>query len=49
MLGELQRRLGATAGLILVDPAGRLGVAHTTAAMASAYRTAASGATVVAG
>jgi beta-aspartyl-peptidase (threonine type) len=38
-LDELARRLGATAGLILVDPAGRLGIAHTTEAMAAAYRT----------
>ena len=49
ILGELRQRLGETAGVILVDPAGRLGIAHTTASMASAYRTKASGATVVAG
>jgi beta-aspartyl-peptidase (threonine type) len=38
-LAGLRRRLGADAGLILVDPAGRVGIAHTTAAMDAAYRT----------
>ena len=49
ILAELRQRLGATAGVLLVDSTGRLGIAHTTAAMASAYRTTASGRTVVAG
>jgi beta-aspartyl-peptidase (threonine type) len=40
-LAELGRRLGVSAGLILIDPAGRIGSAHTTAAMPVAYRTAA--------
>jgi len=38
-LAALAARLAARAGLILVDPAGRVGVAHTSAAMESAYRT----------
>jgi beta-aspartyl-peptidase (threonine type) len=37
-LAELQRRVGAEAGVILVDPAGRIGVAHTTPAMPVAFR-----------
>jgi len=37
-LDELQGRLGMTAGLILVDRAGRVAVAHTTEAMAAASR-----------
>ena len=37
-LAELQQRLGAVAGLILVDAAGRVGLAHTTEAMAGAWR-----------
>jgi beta-aspartyl-peptidase (threonine type) len=39
-LAELERRLGAQAGLILIDPLGRIGIAHTTPAMPAAYRTA---------
>jgi beta-aspartyl-peptidase (threonine type) len=35
----LHRRLGADAGLILIDPHGRVGIAHTTSAMPAAYRT----------
>ncbi len=46
-LAELQRRLGVTAGLILVDPAGRVGTSRTTDAMAAAWRTLASGRTIV--
>jgi beta-aspartyl-peptidase (threonine type) len=37
-LDELRRRLGMTAGLILVDRAGRVAAAHTTEAMAAAWR-----------
>jgi beta-aspartyl-peptidase (threonine type) len=46
-LAELRRRVGATAGLILVDPAGRVGAAYTTAAMEWGYRTDADRAPVV--
>ena len=38
-LAELRRRLGAEAGLILVDARGRIGVAHTTPTMPVAWRT----------
>ena len=38
-LVELDRRVGATAGLILVDPRGRIGIAHTTRSMPAAWRT----------
>jgi len=38
-LAVLRDRLGARAGLILVDAAGRLGIAHTTEAMPAAWRT----------
>ena len=48
-LDELARRLGATAGLILVDPAGRVGIAYSTEAMAAAYRTEATRRTVIVG
>jgi beta-aspartyl-peptidase (threonine type) len=37
-LADLQRRLGVAAGVILLDPAGRLGIAHTTEAMVAAWR-----------
>jgi beta-aspartyl-peptidase (threonine type) len=37
-LDTLTRRLGAEAGLILLDATGRIGIAHTTPAMAAAYR-----------
>ncbi len=37
-LGMLAERLGARAGLIVVDRAGRVGIAHTTAAMPVAFR-----------
>ncbi len=37
-LAEFERRLGAAAGLVLIDPAGRIGIAHTTEAMAAAWR-----------
>jgi beta-aspartyl-peptidase (threonine type) len=37
-LAVLGTRIGATAGIILVDPRGRIGVAHTTAAMPAAWR-----------
>jgi L-asparaginase / beta-aspartyl-peptidase len=37
-LATLERRLGAQAGLILVDPRGRVGVAWTTPTMAAAWR-----------
>jgi beta-aspartyl-peptidase (threonine type) len=49
ILGQLERRLDEMAGLILVDPAGRLGIAYSTDTMASAYRTSASGVATVAG
>ena len=38
-LATFERRLGAQAGVILVDPQGRIGVAHTTASMPAAWRT----------
>jgi beta-aspartyl-peptidase (threonine type) len=37
-LAVLGARVGATAGIILVDPHGRIGLAHTTAAMPAAWR-----------
>jgi beta-aspartyl-peptidase (threonine type) len=37
-LATLAARVGATAGLILVDRDGRIGVAHTTPAMPTASR-----------
>jgi beta-aspartyl-peptidase (threonine type) len=46
-LALLARRTGADAGLVLVDPAGHVGLAHTTAAMPGAYRTDESGRVVV--
>jgi L-asparaginase / beta-aspartyl-peptidase len=46
-LGSLSERTGAAAGLLLIDPAGRLGVAHTSEAMAAAYRSARDHAIVV--
>jgi beta-aspartyl-peptidase (threonine type) len=48
-LGEMLVRLGAEAGLVLVDPAGRVGIAHSTPAMAAAYRTDAADRTFVLG
>ena len=48
-LSELVVRLGAEAGLVLVDPSGRIGIAHSTPAMAAAYRTDASERTFVLG
>src|SRR5438132_8625369 len=48
-LAELERRLGAAAGLVLIDPAGRIGIAHTTEAMAAAWRSEESGGTVLVG
>jgi isoaspartyl peptidase/L-asparaginase-like protein (Ntn-hydrolase superfamily) len=39
-LDDLAMRTGALAGLVLVDAAGRIGAAHTTATMAAAYRSA---------
>jgi beta-aspartyl-peptidase (threonine type) len=46
-LAALAQRLRARAGLIVVDGAGRVGVAHTTETMASAWRTDATGGTIV--
>ena len=46
-LAELELRLGVAAGLILIDAAGRVGIAHSTEAMVAAYRTADGGRTVV--
>ena len=37
-LAILQRRLGAAAGIVLLDPRGDVGVAHTTESMPAAYR-----------
>lgn len=37
-LATLRERVGATAGIVLVDHAGRVGLAHTTAAMPAAFR-----------
>jgi len=37
-LATLRTRVAATAGIILVDPRGRIGIAHTTAAMPAAWR-----------
>jgi len=48
-LAELERRLGAAAGLVLIEPAGRIGIAHTTEAMAAAWRSEESGGTVLVG
>ena len=48
-LAELARRLGAAAGLILVDVAGRVGIAHTTEAMAAAWRSDETGRTLLVG
>jgi len=48
-LAELARRLGAAAGLILVDAAGRVGIAHTTEAMAAAWRSDETGRTLLVG
>jgi beta-aspartyl-peptidase (threonine type) len=48
-LAELVARLGAEVGLVLVDPRGRVGIAHTTPAMAAAYRTEAADRTFVVG
>ena len=48
-LVELERRLGAAAGLILVDVAGRVGIAHTTEAMAAAWRSDETGRTLLVG
>jgi L-asparaginase / beta-aspartyl-peptidase len=47
-LATLERRVGADAGLILVDPLGRHGIAYTTPAMPAAWRSSASAAAVVA-
>jgi len=38
-LGDLEQRVAARAGIILLDPMGRIGIAHTTEAMVAAYRT----------
>ena len=48
-LAELARRLGAAAGLILVDVAGRVGIAHTTEAMAATWRSEETGRTLLVG
>ena len=39
-LATLEQRVGARAGLILLDPHGRIGIAHTTEAMPTAHRVA---------
>ena len=38
-LDELERRLGARAGLILIDPSGRIATAHMTESMPTAWQT----------
>jgi len=48
-LAELERRLGAAAGLVLIDPAGRIGIAHSTEAMAAAWRSEENGRTLLVG
>jgi isoaspartyl peptidase/L-asparaginase-like protein (Ntn-hydrolase superfamily) len=48
-LDSLGRRLATRAGLILIDTNGRVGIAHTTEAMAAAYRTAGTGRAFVVG
>jgi len=48
-LATLDRRLGAAAGVILVDAAGRIGLAHTSEAMAAAWRTEETGRVLLAG
>jgi beta-aspartyl-peptidase (threonine type) len=46
-LDEMRRRVGVAAGLILVDAAGRVGIAHTTEAMAAAWRSDTTGRTIL--
>src|SRR5262245_29483546 len=46
-LETLRNRLGAAAGLLVIDPVGRVGAAHTTEAMTTAYRTARSDGVIV--
>jgi L-asparaginase / beta-aspartyl-peptidase len=46
-LDALAQRLRTRAGLIVVDGAGRVGIAHTTETMASAWRTDATGGTIL--
>ena len=48
-LAEFERRLGTAAGLVLIDPAGRIGIAHTTEAMAAAWRSEETGRTLLVG
>src|SRR5437899_6484685 len=48
-LAELERRLGAAVGLILLDAAGRVGIAYTTEAMAAAWRSEETGRTLLVG
>ncbi len=48
-LAELWRRTGADAGLVLVDGAGRIGIARTTATMAAAWRSERTAGTIVTG
>jgi len=38
-LVDLDRRVETTAGLVLIDPRGRIGIAHTTQSMPAAWRT----------
>jgi len=46
-LATLQGRLGAAAGIVLLDPRGDVGVAHTTPSMPAAYRRSSTAGTVV--
>jgi beta-aspartyl-peptidase (threonine type) len=48
-LEAMERRIGARAGLVLVDAAGRVGIAHTTEAMAAAWRSDGTRSTIVVG
>ena len=48
-LAELWRQTGARAGLVLVDAAGRVGIAHTTGSMATAHRTGGTARPILAG
>jgi beta-aspartyl-peptidase (threonine type) len=45
-LAMLERRLGTSAGLILIDARGNVGIARTTESMPAAYRTGAGAATI---
>jgi beta-aspartyl-peptidase (threonine type) len=46
-LEAMERRIGARAGVVLVDAAGHIGIAHTTEAMAAAWRSEGTRGTIV--